>query len=71
MSDHHYWLTPAQFLRLQPLLPSKPRVVPRVDDRRVISSIIHVVYVIRNGLMWRDAPIAYNPHKTFYNRFER
>jgi transposase len=68
MSDHHFQLTEAQFSRLQPLLPNKPRGVPRVDDRRVISGIIHV---IRNGLMWRDAPAAYGPHKTLYNRFAR
>ena len=68
MSDHHFWLTQAQFLRLQPLLPNKPRGVPRVDDRRGISRIIHV---IRNGLMWRDAPATYGPHKTLYNRFVR
>jgi transposase len=42
MSDHHYWLSDAQFVRLQPLLPNKPRGVPRVDDRRVISGIVHV-----------------------------
>jgi putative transposase len=29
--------------------------VPRVDDRRVVSGII---YVIRNGLQWKDAPTA-------------
>ena len=68
MSDHRFWLTDAQFARLQPLLPNKPRGVPRVDDRRVISGIIHV---IRHGLMWRDAPAAYGPHKTLYNRFVR
>jgi transposase len=68
MSDHHFWLTEAQFSRLQPLLPNKPRGVPRVDDRRVISGIIHI---IRGGLMWRDAPAAYGPHKTLYNRFVR
>ena len=50
------------------MLPNKPRGVPRVDDRRVISGIIHV---IRNGLMWRDAPDRYGPHKTLYNRFVR
>jgi transposase len=27
--------------------------VPRVDDRRIVSGII---FVIRNGLRWRDAP---------------
>jgi len=40
--------------------------VPRVDDRRVISGII---FVIRNGLRWRDPPAEYGPHKTIYNRF--
>lgn len=68
MSDHRFWLTDDQFGRLTPLLPNKPRGVPRVDDRRVISGIIHV---IRNGLMWKDAPSAYGPHKTLYNRFVR
>ena len=41
---------------------------PRVDDQHVISGII---YVIRNGLMWRDAPVSYGPYKTIYNRFIR
>ena len=68
MSDHHFWLSDAQFARIQPLLPDKVRGVPRVDDRRVISGIIHV---IRNGLRWRDAPPEYGPHKTLYNRFVR
>jgi transposase len=68
MSDHHFWLSEAQFARLRPLLPNKPRGMPRVDDRRVISGIIHV---IRNGLMWRDAPSVYGPPKTHYNRFIR
>jgi transposase len=26
-----------------------------------------IVFVIRNGLRWRDAPAAYGPHKTIYN----
>ena len=68
MSDHHFWLSKAQFERLKPLLPNKPRGVPRVDDRRVISGIVQV---IRNGMMWKDAPPVYGPHKTLYNRFVR
>lgn len=40
----------------------------RVDDLRVISGII---YVIKNGLRWSDAPAGYGPHKTLYNRFVR
>jgi len=39
-----------------------------VDDRRVLSGI---VFVNRNGLRWRDAPSAYDPHKTLYNRWKR
>ena len=68
MSDHHFWLTGARFGRLEPRLPTKPRGVPRVDDRRVIPGIVHV---IRGGLMWRDAPAVYGPPKTLYNRFIR
>ncbi len=68
MSEHHFWLADDPFNRLKPLLPNKGRGVPRVDDRKVISGIIHV---IRYGLKWRDAPACYGPHKTLYNRFVR
>ena len=62
-----FWLTPSQFNRMRPYFPLA-HGVPRVDDRRVISGIIHV---IRNGLRWCDAPVSYGPHKTLYNRFVR
>lgn len=62
-----FWLTRAQLGRIAPFFPLS-HGVPRVDDRRVISGILHV---IRNGLRWRDAPEAYGPHKTLYNRFVR
>jgi len=42
--------------------------VPRVNDQRVVSRILHL---IRNRLRWRDAPAEYGPHKTLYNRFVR
>ena len=63
-----YWLAEEHFARLQPVLPSKVRGVPRVDDRRVISGIIHV---LQSGCRWRDAPAVYGPYKTLYNRFVR
>ncbi len=66
MSDQ-YWLNEEQLARIKPYFPLS-HGVPRVDDRRVISGIIHV---IRNGLRWRDAPVDYGPHKTLYNRFIR
>ena len=47
---------------------ARAREKPRVDDRRVLSGI---VFVNRNGLRWRDAPGAYGPHKTLYNRWKR
>lgn len=40
----------------------------RVDGRRIISGII---FVIRDGLRWRDTPAEYGPPKTIYNRFIR
>ena len=63
-----FWLSDGQFERLQPLLPNKVRGVARVDDRRVISGIIHVV---KSGGRWVDAPACYGPRKTLYNRFVR
>jgi putative transposase len=56
-----------QMARISPFFPLS-HGVPRVDDRRVISGII---FVIRNGLRWRDVPVSYGPHKTIYNRFFR
>ena len=66
MSDL-FWLTQSQMRRIEPYFPLS-HGVPRVDDRRVISGII---FVLRNGLRWRDAPAEYGPHKTLYNRFIR
>ena len=51
MSDL-FWLTQSQMRRIEPYFPLS-HGVPRVDDRRVISGI---VFVLRNGLRWRDAP---------------
>ena len=62
-----YYLSEAQLERMKPYFPLS-HGVPRVDDRRVVSGIIHV---IRNGLRWCDAPKDYGPYKTLYNRFIR
>lgn len=65
--NHLFWLSAKQMKRIEPHFPLS-HGVPRVDDRRVISGIVHV---LRNGLRWRDAPADYGPHKTIYNRFVR
>jgi len=60
-------LSEGQMRRIEPYFPLS-HGIPRVDDRRIVSGII---FVIRNGLRWRDAPAGYGPHKTIYNRFIR
>ena len=51
-----------------PLLPNKPRGVPRADDRRVLNGIFHI---LRTGAPWRDLPERYGPYTTVYNRYNR
>ena len=68
MNRDQFWLTEDQFSRLAPLLPTDTRGKPRVDDRRVISGIVHV---LKSGGRWVDAPDVYGPYKTLYNRFVR
>jgi transposase len=62
-----FLLSAAQMRRIRPHFPLS-HGIPRVDDRRVVSGI---VFVIKAGLRWRDAPPGYGPHKTLYNRFVR
>jgi putative transposase len=61
------WLSVEQLRRIEPYFP-RSHGMPRVDDHRVVSGI---VFVIKNGLRWCDAPKEYGPHKTLYNRFIR
>jgi transposase len=68
MNRNYFWLTDEQFARIVPHLPSNTRGKPRVDDRRVISGIVHV---LKSGGRWVDAPEVYGPRKTLYNRFVR
>lgn len=53
-----YELTDEEWAIIQPLLPNKPRGVSRVDDRRVINSIL---WRFRAGTSWRDVPKRYGP----------
>ncbi len=68
MNRNLFWLTVAQFARIEPHLPRDTRGKPRVDDRRVISGIVHV---LKSGRRWIDAPPDYGPRKTLYNRYVR
>lgn len=53
-----YDLTDFEWRVIEPLLPNKPRGVPRVDDRRVLNGIF---WVLRSGAQWRDLPERYGP----------
>ncbi len=65
--SEQFWLSEVQVEQLAPYFPRSRGKEP-VDDRRVLSGIIHV---IRNGLRWCDAPSVYGSHKTLYNRHVR
>ena len=61
-------LSDTEWSVIAPLLPNKPRGVPRVDDRRVLNGIF---YILRTGAPWRDVPDRYGPYTTVYNRYNR
>jgi len=63
-----FWLSDRAWAAIEPLLPSNQPGARRVDDRRVISGIIHV---LKSGCRWKDCPAVYGPPTTIYNRFNR
>lgn len=58
-----FYLSSGQLERIKPFFPLS-HGVSRVDDLKVLSGII---YVIKYGLQWKDAPREYGPYKTLYN----
>ena len=68
MSRFLFWLSDEAWAVLEPLLPKNQPGARRVDDRRVISGIIHM---LKSGGRWRDTPQDYGPYTTVYNRWNR
>ena len=68
MAKRVQWLTDEEWARIEPLLPRGRKGAPRVDDRRVISGIVHM---LKCGARWRDCPEEFGPYTTVYNRFNR
>jgi transposase len=63
-----FWLSDEAWAAIEPHLPKNQPGARRVDDRRVISGILHV---LKTGCRWRDCPQDFGPHTTIYNRFNR
>jgi len=61
-------LTDDEWTAIKPMLPNKPRDVPRVNGRRVLNGIFRV---LRSGAPWRDLPGSFGTCTTCYNRFVR
>ena len=53
-----YELSDYEWSVIKPMLPNKPRGIPRVDDRRILNGIF---WVLRSGAPWRDLPEATVP----------
>jgi transposase len=68
MDGDLFWLSDEQWQRIQPRLPTDVRGIKRMDDRRVISGVVHV---LKSGCRWSDCPEVYGPHTRLYNRFVR
>lgn len=61
-----YELSDDEWIAIKPMLPNKPRGVPRLNDRRVLNGIF---WVLRSGA-WanipprcnRNGPICFSPY---------
>ncbi len=58
-----YELSDYEWTAIKPMLPNKPRGVPRANDRRVLNGIF---WVLRSGAPWRDLPSSFGPYKLRY-----
>jgi transposase len=56
-----YELADDEWIAIKPMLPNKPRGVPRVNDRRVLNGIF---WLLRSGAPWRDLPDKFGPYTT-------
>jgi transposase len=66
--SHLFWLSDEAWAAIEPHLPHNQPGARRVDDRRVISGIVHV---LKTGCRWRDCPPEYGPPTTIHNRYHR
>ena len=63
-----FWLSDDQWAVVDRFMPTNQPGARRVDDRRVVSGILHM---LRTGARWRIVSAEYGPATTVYNRFNR
>jgi transposase len=63
-----YELSDFEWAAIKPMLPNKPRGVPRANDRRVLNGIF---WVLRSGAPWRDLPENFGLTRLVTNRLVR
>ena len=54
-----FWLSDEAWIAIERHLPKNQPGARRVDDRRVISGILHVLKI---GCRWRDVPLVATPY---------
>ena len=65
---NNFWLNDEQWAAIEPHLQMVHTGPERMDDRRVISGIIHRLC---EGCRWRGLPDEYGPYTTVFNRYNR
>jgi transposase len=64
MAGSLFWLSDAAWAAVAPHLSKNQPGARRVDDRRVISGIVHM---LKCGSPWQDCPSEYGPSGRVYN----
>ena len=57
-AQRRYELSDFEWSIIEPLLPNKPRGVPRADDRKVLNGIY---WRLRTGSPWAEMPASRAP----------
>ncbi len=63
-----FWLSDEQWAVIGPFMPTNQPGTRRLDDRRILPSIVQV---LKSESRWQDCPDAYGLPTTVYNRFNR
>ena len=63
-----FWFDDAPWAVIAPLLPTNQCGAHRLDDRRILSGIVHV---LKTGCRWPDTRTVYGPATTIDNRYRR